>query len=76
MIPLLLSVLFPCHLIRAAFVCVSLLHRAFGQGGNTDNDVGDVTDESPVEGLYNPQMEGKARCVGMCVQKVGNARNT
>lgn len=25
--------------------------------------MGDVTDESPVEGLYNPQMEGKARCV-------------
>ena len=27
---------------------------------NYDNDIGDVKDESPVEGLYNPQMEGKA----------------
>eukprot|EP00438_Fugacium_kawagutii_P012671 Skav207513 [mRNA] locus=scaffold907:65572:76953:- [translate_table: standard] len=26
---------------------------------NADNDIGDVTDESPVPGIYNPQMDGK-----------------
>ena len=34
--------------------------------------MGDVTDESPVEGLYNPQMEGKARCVCVCVKAPRN----
>ena len=28
---------------------------------NADDDLGDVTDESPVPGIYNPQMDGKAR---------------
>ena len=26
---------------------------------NADDDLGDVTDESPVPGIYNPQMDGK-----------------
>jgi len=43
-----------------------VLTMAIGaMGKNYDNDVGDVTDESPVEGLYNPQMEGK---VLMCTK--------
>ena len=28
---------------------------------NADDDLGDVTDESPVPGIYNPQMDGKAQ---------------
>ena len=28
---------------------------------NADDDLGDVTDESPVPGVYNPQMDGKAQ---------------
>lgn len=32
---------------------------------NADDDLGDVTDESPVPGIYNPQMDGK---VIMCTK--------
>lgn len=33
---------------------------------NADNDIGDVTDESPVSGIYNPQMDGKVGLQMLC----------
>lgn len=61
---------FKCH---AAFVG-ALGPERVGSGGfrgsegpwpkATDDDYGDVTDESPVEGVYNPQMQGDVpRCI-------------
>lgn len=40
--------------------------------GIPDNDIGAVDDESPVPGIYNPQMEGEAesRCHGLWEDKL------
>eukprot|EP00435_Cladocopium_sp_Y103_P022034 s1128_g5.t1 len=58
-----ISVVMPWLAWRVAGVLMLTMGVAGVQ--NYDNDIGDVKDESPVEGLYNPQMDGK---VMMCTK--------